>query len=413
MRRRRLLALGTTATASLAGCVGYIGNVEDQVEDEVEDTAPTKPMPAQSADTSPSIGGTLNGRPHRLNDDLALIGKSNTTWMHAFLDVRGKYGQNVSPRDDPDVRALRRAAGKTGTKLIVSLRWDFIGIWGDKEAKNVPSAGGSREVALFEYATKLLEAIGQPVDVIVLGNEPIWETPDEDVTGSDAPFVPFTRRLKDHLVQNYTVDDTRLLLGAFNRLYDGEVWWEYQHFYRQLFDLARSDDGIDGIDLHIHYDDLGEAEEMLSDAREAVPDGMIIATEFSPMWRYERNTDKPIDGFNGGDRFADRYGLPSGMTVREYFEAAKDDPRPRGEMATFMEIMPWYNVNFVEDMHNLLAEYGAQVGTIGFLQDIGIRNMDWPSDWRPFTINYLFQRGLIDSPNGSHPHYIDDYRERS
>lgn len=412
MRRRRLLALGTTATASLAGCVGYIGEVNDEVEDEVEDTVPAKPMPAQSADTSPNIGGTLNGRPHRLNDDLALIGKSNTTWMHAFLDVRGKYEQNVSPRGDPDVRALRRTAGKKGTKLIVSLRWDFIGIWGDKEAKNVPSAGTSREATLFEYATKLLEAIGQPVDVIVLGNEPIWETPDEDVTGSDAPLVPFTRRLKDHLVQNYT-EDTRLLLGAFNRLYDSEVWWEYQHFYRQLFDLARSDDDIDGIDLHIHYGDLGEAEEMLSDAREAVPDGMIIATEFSPMWRYERNTDEPIDGFNGGDRFADRYGLPGGMTVREYFEAAKDDPRPRGEMAAFMEVMPWYNINFVEDMHNLLAEYNADVGTIGFLQDIGIRNTEWASDWRPFTINYLFQRGLIDSPNGSHPHYIDDYRERS
>lgn len=417
MHRRRALALGTTALG-LTG-VGWYTTTTDEGFEMVTSTstrtgggATTNPGGTSADASAASIGGSLNGRPHRLRDNLSLVERSTTNWMHAFLDVRSKYESGTDPGNDPDIETLR-LLNQMGVNLVVSLRWNFVGIFGNKERTNVPPSGSSRETSLYEYATNLLDAIDDPVEVVVLGNEPIWETPDEDVRGKDSPLMTFTRGLKDHLVRDYTAGDPRFLVGSFNRLYDDSVQNRYGQFYGQLFDMARNDDDIDGIDLHVHYARLDQVETMLATARNEVPDGTITTTEFSPMWRYTRYTDDPIASFEGGREFLDRYGFPDDMTVRGYFELAKDDPRPRSEMGKFMETMPWYNVNFVDDMYDLLTSYGAEVGTFGFLQDIGIRNAEWGEDWRPFQINYLFQRGLIANENGAHPHYLDDYRRRA
>ena len=418
MRRRRLLAL-SAATVGFTGYAWGRGGIEGEVENSMAtptgtaDRASSEATRAQPAATTPSIGGSLNGRPHRLGDELALVERSDTTWLHAFLDVRKKYDRGVNPRDDPDVDALRRVGRETGAKLIVALKWNFTGNFGEVEAKNVPPSGSPRRNDLFEYATELLTAIDRPADVVVLGNEPVWEAPDEDVKGSDSPLISFTRELKDHLVNRYTAGDPRLLVGAFNRLYGDHVRKEYRRFYGQLFEMARNDDDIDGIDLHIHYDGRRQAEKMLAVARREVPDGMITVTEFSPVWRYYRNKDEPIGGFTGGDRFADRYGISGDTTVTEYFRAAKENRRSHDEMAAFMETMPWYNVNFVEDMYDLLNEYDVEVGAFGFLQDTGFRHAELTADWIPFQINYLFQRGVIDTEDGAHPHYLEDYRKRA
>lgn len=417
MRRRRLLG-----ALSVAAGVGGYGWYAGRSSDDGGDTA--APASGNGAGTAspasrtrsgapaPSIGGSLNGRPRRLGDDIALVEESDTEWMHAFLDVRGKLDGDTSPAADPDVETLGRLKRETGVNLVVSLQWDFLGLFGDKASKGVPPAGSDREAALFDYAAALLAAIGEPADVVVFGNEPIWEARNEDVIGSDPSLLAFTRRLKDHLVEHDSTGDPRFLVGSFNRLYDDYVRRKFGPFYRKLFAFARNDDDVDGVDLHVHYDDVAQVREMLSAAREAVPGGTITATEFSPIWRYNRNTEERIASFPGGGRFVDRYGHPADMTVLEYFRAAQDAPRPRDEMAAFQKTMPWYNVDFVGEMAGLLREYGVEVGTFGFLMDTEFRHMELTTDWRPFQINYLFQRGLIDTDDGAHPHYLDDYRDR-
>lgn len=427
MRRRRLLALGTAAVG-LAGYKRYIWPMRRRPEEDVSSIASdaSDGAPFDAADQSstgtanqevvtdpPRIGGTLNGRPRRLRNDLHLIEKSNTTWIHGFLDVRKKLDGDVPPRKDPDVVALRRAAGEAGAKLLVGLRWDFRGIWKDKEPKHVPKPGSPREAALFEYATKLLKALDHPVEIIALGNEPIWETLDEDLTGGDDSMVGFTRRLKDHVVRNYANDDTQILLGAINRLYDDEIWSEYNGFYQQLFEMVREDDDIDGVDVHVHFSDIEEADRMFTIARQMAPEATITVTEFSPMWRYVELLDERIDSFHGGGKFVNRHGLPDAMTVRDFFRTAKQNPRPRPQMGDFMATMPWYNENLVVDMYDLMDKYDVDLGMLGFLLDEGARNVEWDDSWRPFQISYLFQRPLIATEDGGHPHYLADYRKRA
>jgi hypothetical protein len=412
MRRRRVLALGAAAA-------GFGGCIEDDSEGAVPPSTRTgnrRPTPTRETPTgtpaptpTTSIGGSLHGRPYRIADDVGLVERSGTDWIHAFFDVRKKLESDVPPEEDLDVAALRRVARETDVNLFVTLQWNFIGIFGNQRPVRIPSGGSDRERALFEYATELLSAIDQPVDILALGNEPVWETMDDDILGRHAPLIPFTRRLKDHVVEHYADDDTRLLIGAFNRFYD-TVWDDYKVFFRRLLDVAR-DEEIDGVDLHIHYYYRDQAEAMLEVARRELPDAMMTASEFSPVFRYFANVDDPVASFDGGDRFAERYGVAEDTTVIQYLEAAKHDQLSRREMADFYDAMPWYNVDFVSDMHDLLDRYDVEVGTFGFLVEEDVHNVVWEDDWSPFPINCLFQPALIDTEDGAHPHYLDDFRE--
>lgn len=417
MHRRRILGLGAAAAVGFAG-YGWTRmdrdtSALDTDPDETDTPTPTAGGNARKLTNSTTIGGTLNGRPRILGDNFGLLEDSKTSWIHAFLDVRGKYENGGTPIDDRDVKVLRRVATETETSIAINLLWDFKGTFGNKDTVNVPDPGSKREGALFEYATKLLRAIDHPPEIIVLGNEPMWETPEEDVHGRDLAIVPFTRNLKDHLVEHYQTDNSKLLVGSLNRLHDGFLERYFPHLRREFFDMARNDDDIDGIDLHVHFQKTENAEEMIATAREEVPDGIITTTEFSPAGRYNEHKDTPIAQSEPGKQFASRYDHPEDMTVQEYFELAIDQPRPSTEIADFYAAMPWYNVGFVEDMWQLLKKYDVSVGFTLFMLGPGLGNTNWPRVWTPYPLNGLYQGPLITTENGAHPHYLSDYRIRA
>ena len=422
MQRRRLLALGASAVG-FSGCVGLAKRYTrpprtGTTPTESTDTSPGGPTERASATertpasgVSPSIGGSVHGRAWRLRDDLRLLKRSETNWLHAFLDVRKKHDDDVPPREDPDVVALRRASREMGVNLYVSLQWNFVGIFGEQGWIEMPDSGSKEESALIEYAGDLLSAIGEPVEILGLGNEPVWETMDADFKGRDSRLIEFTKTLKEYLVERAPAGDPRIVVGAFNRLYSEAVRTRFEHFYRQLYEMARDDDDVDGIDLHCHYQSFEQARAMFEEARQRIPDGLITATEFSPIWRYHRNVDERIATFEGGERFADRYEIDGSQTVAEYLEAAKYDRVSREEMGAFMETMPWYNVEFVQDFHDLMGRYGVEVGTFGFIVEDDVKQLDWTDDWAPFPINCLFQPAIIDTEDGAHPHYLEDFQE--
>lgn len=363
------------------------------------------------------IGANLNGRPRMLTDNLNLLDASHTTWIRAFIDVREKLASSTAISNDPDIVALRRAAEGKQCHLIVSLKWDFKANWGDKDPISLPESGSRDEQRLLECATDCLEQIRAPLDIVVLGNEPMWETHQQDTKGNLPPIVRFTRTVKNHLVEHGNHGTPQYLVGAFNRIHSPFIRnHRYKQFCQRMLELTE-DDAIAGIDLHVHYDNIKEAAAALKFAREHQPDKVITVTEFSPVWRYDRFKDRPIGESHTGKQFAKAYGISSKRSAVEYFEHAKANPRPAQEIADFYTAMPWYNVRHVHDMAQLFDAYGVKVGTLGFLQGKGMRNIDWTAGWTPFHINFLFQPALIDSAPSNeataHMHYLADYRERA
>ena len=405
MRRRDLLSLGAAAVG-LSGCMGVVTE-QSPSNATTTGSTPATPLTATPVDDEPagaSIGVSAHGRPWRINDRMGLIDESGTEWLHAFLDVRRLFFTDVDLENHPNIRALRRASRDHGARLFVSLQWNFIGIFGEQDSIHIPDPNSRREQEMIRFAVEVLEAIGEPVAVVGLGNEPIWETIDADFMGEDAPMIPFIRRMTDHVTREYTVGEPRFIHGAFNRLYSEYVREEYATFNRRLLELARDHDRVDGIDLHIHYASLEDAERMLGIARQWYPDGMITTTEFSPIWRYDQHKREQIRSYPGGVEFLREYGIPGDVQVDEYLELKKETPMSHEEAEDFYGTMPWYNVNFVDDMYHLLEKYGAEIGTFCFLTEDDVDQLDWTGEWAPFPLNCLFQPALIGTENGPGGH---------
>lgn len=408
---RRTFLKGVAASAGIAGVMGTRSTGASASSDRIRGRA--NGDDGVTGRLGPTIGANLNGRPRRLGRNIDLIDESNTRWVRAFFDVRKKLGQETAPSEDPDVLALRRVAREKNCKLIVSLKWGFKVNWGwdEKESMRVPESGSRRETELLRCATDYLAAIGEPVDVVVLGNEPMWETVEADIVRENPPIVRFTRAVKEHLLRHGDHGDPAYLLGAFNQLNNHHLMgYPFSAFSREMFRMAREDDDIDGVDLHVHYDELDDARKMIETARELLPDAMLTVTEFSPMKRYEKHVRTPIGGWESGQRFAEKYGYSQEMTVVDYFDLAKATPRPRDEMADFYRAMPWYAGDELERIFELFEQYDVSVATLGFIQGEGTRAADWKrSDWSPFHINLLYQQALIEG-DCAHPLYFDDYR---
>lgn len=418
---RRTFLKGVAATAGIAGALGSrsmgasasSGDGGSSTETTAEDDETNTDGADGDPWGAPTLGANLNGRPRRLGSNLELLDESNTTWVRAFFDVRKKMNDGLVPSEDPDVVALRRAVREQDCKLIVSLKWGFKvnWQWDEKESMPVPDQGSRYEAEMLRCATRYLGAIDEPIDVVVLGNEPMWETEYTDIVTDDPPIVRFTRTVKEHLLAHGDHGTPKYLLGAFNQMDNRHLWkYPYSAFGREMFQMAREDDDIDGIDLHVHYDELADARKMLETARELVPDGMLTVTEFSPVVRYEKHAQTPIGGWETGREFAAEYGYPQKMSVVDYFELAKEEPRSRDELGDFYAAMPWYGEDELERTYELFDQYDVSIGTLGFMQDKGMRKANWRRpDWSPFHINLLYQQALMEG-DGAHPHYFEDYR---
>lgn len=409
---RRTFLRGVAAAAGVAGIMGTRSTGASASSDRNRGRA--NGDDEITGQRRPTLGANLNGRPRRLDENVDLVEKSNTTWVRAFIDVRKKLAEGTAPTEDPDVLALRRVAREQGCRLVVSLKWGFKVNWGwdEKESMRVPPAGSRHETELLRCATDYLAAIEEPVDVVVLGNEPMWETMTADFVRENPPIVRFTRAVKRHLVRHGDHGDPSYLLGSFNQL-DNHHLMEYPFsaFSREMFKMAREDDDIDGIDLHVHYDDLAGARKMVETARKLLPDGVIAVTEFSPMRRFEKHVRTPIGGWESGQAFAEAYDYSPELSVVEYLEQAKADPRPRAEIGDFYAAMPWYDVNELRRIHDVFDEFDVSLATLGFMQDPGMRDADWNRhDWSPFHLNLLYQQALMEG-DGAHPHYFEDYRK--
>lgn len=398
--RRRVLR---TATAAATGGLLLSGT---------SDAASAAVTPSQRG--TPIIGANVNGGAPILNAN-GLVERSNTTHVRARLDIREKAHNGTAPDNDPDVEALRQAAREHDCTLIISLLWDFAGQFG-KSSVSVPAGGSQRDRTLKRTAAKYLRALGDAVDTVVLGNEPLWETRDDDLSGDPAPFIQFVRRVKAHLDgPTELLGGPAYLVGALNRLYDEPVRRNHSTFLDQMFELARSEE-FEGLDLHVHYDTFDEAETMVRIGREEVPNGRLDVTEFSAVHRYHRHMDATLGTWDRGQAFAAEYGYAPSTTVFDYVRAAANTPRPRDEIGTFYRVMPWYNPDQIEDLRTLFTKFAVDFGGIGFAHGYRARQKHFDAGWRqwPFHLNQLFQPGIIQAPDGiqsaPHPLFMDDYR---
>lgn len=355
------------------------------------------------------LGANFNGRSR--NVDPTLLDTSNTLWVRGFFDMF-ELADDPNLQTNSDILGMQRAAD-AGRQLMVSFKWNF-----DGHGTHVPSPGSPQETALFNLAVDALKAIDRPINSIVLGNEPMWETLNTDLQRSSphqrTPLANFTERLLDHLDSFFGSPQAHrphYFLGALNRL--DQQSNRSKDIVQDFFQIARDNPKVAGMDIHIHVNNLSQAESQLNYTRsQLVPAKDLLVSEFSPVWRYKDALDDPIGQSPAGAQFAQQYDYPSTMHVLDYLSAAFADQVSRQEWTDFISSQPWFNTNHVADMHQLFKQYDVSVATMGFAQQLSLRGFQPTNDWNPYTLNWLYIAGLVNASPLSEAYnepYMEDW----
>ncbi|QDU56227.1 hypothetical protein [Aeoliella mucimassa] len=338
------------------------------------------------------LGANFNERPKDVNT--SLFAASENTWSRGFYDVLAMRGI-TSLETNENVLGLQRAAD-AGQQVLVSFKWNFKGF-----DRNVPAPGSDDELALFQRAVETLEAIDRPINAIVLGNEPMWETHDSDLSfsGGVVPYVQFTERLLDYVQTEYgslQTEEPRYFLGSLNRL--DQTSNQNRDVVQELFRVARDNPAISGMDLHIHFGTTAEARGMAQFARQTLgAEKDLLVTEFSPVWRYKDHLNDAIGATAAGSAFASQYGYASSLEVDEYLKNAFANQVSRQEWTDFITSQPWFNTNHLSDMHGLFEEFGVSIATLGYAQPLSMRGLDpTKPNYSPFHINWLYISALVE-----------------
>jgi hypothetical protein len=234
----------------------------------------------------------------------------------------------------------------------------------------------------------LIRQLAGRVAALETVNEFSIDTLPEDLqpgTDGSIPMVRFLQRLVEHLyVKQYKAFDGKplpLFSGGFTRL-DREMV-QQDPAVAALLDWIDSDGRVAGANFHIHMMAFAGFEQYLKFMRSKIAEKPYLVTEFSMVWKYKANLNKPIGKKD---------------TAREYINRALESPVPESEWNAFLESLEWYDAGFLKKACLLMEEYGVTVATFALQQGSSGGRALRP-DSVPWILNPIFASKTARSGN--------------
>jgi hypothetical protein len=376
------MAAGLTA----AGITGCAPGGRTAVFSGATDSAPaTDSVPATPGDKSPASqvtapppAGVLGANVNQDLDslDFAELQAVSATWLRAFYLMQNADQGNVA--DQAGIRKLTTAIDQGyGTVLNLSFPYD----------QGVPTSGSSAMQVALQRLDKVLAVVMGKVDILVIGNEPFFESSKADRT---TPVInEFYEALAQHAIgyrQHQASSRTQIYMGALTSL-ESPPAGELPQINRWL-DFAKNTPAIAGTDCHPHVASLSDGElypnYILPRLR---PDQKFLATEFSLVRLYGKHLKDPVS-----NSFASRYGIPRGTLVWQVGKSAIQHPFPQAEWNAFLTSSPWFenNKSFMSDiMGYFRGTNRCAVAGWGLFQDVGGAKSFGPTGL-PWVFNTIF-----------------------
>jgi hypothetical protein len=337
------------------------------------------------------IGGNYNGTVCDLYN--GLIVKSGAEWVRAFVNVPRNYlafddSQHVASgvlegniKQTPDADSGRtdilandavsklmqmhnlKVAGQP-VKVILSLKLDFKYKWDSSyPASGVPDPGSLASGYWISAITELLEAnnLGAYVDVLVLGNEPMFETRPEQAD----KYATFLSSLIDavHAERQSSGRSYQIFVGALNKA----ATHPNDAILKAVMQAA-SNPKVDGVDLHLHVGSVAEAGSDLAFVRSAFAlQGLskkIISTEFSLLDLWNAHAEDELESWGP------RNGYPADMHLYEWLntlmrQAAAGTPIGYERFASYFLEQAWYPRGWFRAFLETFSQYDVEVATYG------------------------------------------------
>lgn len=389
--RRRVLGLVGGAGLLAAGCesAGVGGS----------NTGNSAGTGRRTAAPQDVLGVNFNEQPRGMTT--AVLDDLHTTWVRGFVPMPGLDSVPVSRQ--PAISTLLSFAD-SGYHTVLSLKFPY-------QDKPLPQPGTSAMDAELARVDKVLGAVLDTVDILVIGNEPFIETRAQDRA---TLLNPFYEHIAAHVIAERTKRcgshcRTRLYMGALNRL-DGPAW--HTPAVDGWLAHVRATPEIHGVDIHPHVTALEKTKAFTGYVLPRIrSEQRFLATEFSLVHWWKQHWSDPVPVV-----YADRYGVPADTPVWQEVRDAAAHPVPQQQWRDLLMNSPWFASHkdyLTDQVEKLRATGRLAVATYGGLQGPAMVRDIGPKT-RPWLLNSLYaNRTAQNSPDGEmahNPAFFDAFR---
>ena len=301
--------------------------------------------------------------------DTSLVAKSKVKWVRGFVNIPAKLlninnegvlsGVNQTAINNYTdhinfLNAKKVITDGEAVKLIFSLKTNFKHL-----NVGVPLIG-SEEMSYWLNAIEQLlvnKGIGNSIDILVLGNEPMWETENEDASTYGLFLNYLANVAADWKTKyNWTFD---IYSGALNRAKE----LSSNPILNQVINVTIRNNNIVGIDLHPHCKTIDQTEDDLSFVRSKIAYKKdVILTEFSLNRMFVDHGNDPIGGWGV------QYGYKPELLMYQWLnilmiDAAAGRPHSSDEVISFFNTRSWYPKNWFTTFYDAFKKYKVKAAT--------------------------------------------------
>jgi hypothetical protein len=322
-------------------------------------------------------------------------------WLRGFFPMPEADAGN--PADNAAIQAIV-AAGKRDYGTVLGLKFPYNNA--------VMPAPGSPEMALaLARLDKVLPAVMDNVDILVIGNEPFIESLPAD---RGDPLNVFYETIADHVIAYRQAHGgpgsrTRLYMGALNRL---DLPANQTAGTERWMAFARQTPELEGVDIHPHVPSPDAVQPFLDYILPRLrSDQTFLVTEFSLVWYWQAHLSDQVSA-----QFADRYGFARSTLVWQVIEASIQRPFTQEQWDYFLATSAWFQSQktFLRDQVQRFRQTGRlAVATYAFRQGEPMVQNFGP-DKTPWVLNSLFDNHTVQTqpdglPGRTNP-WFDDFR---
>lgn len=379
---------------------------------------------------STELGGGYNQYVYDIDNGLLL--KSGVKWVRGYVNIPrnflefsnectidggcaviGVLDGNISELPDRDsgnteilaISALTKLAGSASVitasgervKVILSLKTDF-------KYKNmgIPQVDSPAMTYMMSAIHQVLEQnnLGGYVDIVVAGNEPMYETPLDDPHEDAAEYGQFLQMLIGHLEGLKTPENGwkyEIFTGALDKANQARNDPQYGPIIQEILDITKHHDDVDGIDLHLHVEGVDNAEADVHFVRHELGTAKkIISTEFSLVGLWDKHRNERLGPWGP------RHGYPADWELHRWInrlqeQAAEGQPISQAVFLSYFNQQRWYPRNwfsmFVDIFNN--PSYDVYAATYGLESTPEVPPVFYDGGSHLWYLNFVYNCTLL------------------
>lgn len=315
------------------------------------------------------LGANFNENIDKANP--VLISDLNAKWYRGFVNVPSQClnissdgtvtgVDNTSIENLSGINSLIASKGVTvhnmPTKLIFSLKMAFT-----TKNMGVPSVGTSEMGYVMQSIVKLLthKNFGAYIDVLAVGNEPMWETPTEDADKYEAFLNLLIDKVDSLRLANHW--NYEIYAGAINKANSNKT----HAILLKVLKIAAENPKVVGLDVHEHVTQLSEAENDIKYIRNTLKfSKKMMCTEFSLVWLWNAHISDTLGNWGNTNGYSSSLKMYEWLNVLMQ-KSYTGTPVTPEHFYSYFASTSWYPKNWFQTFYNIFRKYSFSQATYG------------------------------------------------